>query len=250
MTIRPIYLSVSGVGFSSIYYVQSARRSGKTLAGRGDGDPRPLLPTMLTAIAAATPCKDEQPLLNSAEFGRAVVRTRRSLLHRLVHCAAGLALLFIGSVLSFSTCLCTVTDVLSSVLSSGALDAPPSRLPSNQTCFSRAAAEGDQWQPLARSFRYKGEVRQSPLPRRTRYRQQPKAADWPARDVPRERALWYIRGEAYDLREFVALHPGGRRYLQNTVGSDVTELFEARHNRHPDPEPEPEPLTVSPKPPP
>ena len=205
---------------------------------------------MLTAIAAATPCKDEQPLLNSAEFGRAAVRTRRSMLHRLVHCAAGLALLFIGSVLSFSTCLCTVTDVLSSVLSSGALDAPPSRLPSNQTCFSRAAAEGDQWQPLARSFRYKGEVRQSPLPRRTRYRQQPKAADWPASDVPRDRALWYIRGEAYDLREFVALHPGGRRYLQNTVGSDVTELFEARHNRHPDPEPEPEPLTVSPKPPP
>ena len=194
--------------------------------------------------------RDLQPLLSSAEVGRAVVRTRRPLLHRLVHCAAGLALLFIASVLSFSFCLCTAPDVLSSVPSSGAPDAPPSRLPSNQTCFSRTAAEGEKWQPLARSFRYKGEVRQSPLPRRTRYRQQPKAADWPASDVPRERALWYIRGEAYDLREFVALHPGGRRYLQNTVGSDVTELFEARHNRHPEPEPEPGPLTVSPRSPP
>ena len=185
------------------------------------------------------------PLLDSA----VVVRMRRPLphrplLHRVVHGAAGLALLFVGGVLSLSTCLCAVR--------SSAPDAPPSHLPSNQTCFSRAAS-GDEWQPHARSFRYKGAVRQSPLPRRTRWRaeaQSKAAADWPASDVPRERALWYIRGEAYDLSDFVALHPGGRRYLQNTVGSDVTELFEARHNRHPDPEPEPEPLTVSPKPPP
>jgi hypothetical protein len=188
---------------------------------------------------------DEKPLLlGSAAVGRAVVGTRRPR-HRLVHGAAWLALLFVGLVLTSSTCLCTVPDMLSSVLSSGAPDAPRSRLPSNQTCFSRAAAEGDKWQPLARSFRYKGAVRQSPLPRRTRYRQLPNAAEWPASDVSSERALWFIRGRAYDLSEFVALHPGGRRYLQNTVGSDVTELFEARH---PDPEPEPEPVTVRPKP--
>ena len=40
---------------------------------------------------------------------------------------------------------------------------------------------------------------------------------------------WIIRGHSYDLREFVEKHPGGRRYLENTVDTDITELFESMH---------------------
>eukprot|EP00966_Prymnesium_polylepis_P132429 3061703-Prymnesium_polylepis.1 len=40
---------------------------------------------------------------------------------------------------------------------------------------------------------------------------------------------WLVRGQAYDLSEFISKHPGGRRYLENTVDTDITELFESMH---------------------
>ena len=40
---------------------------------------------------------------------------------------------------------------------------------------------------------------------------------------------WVVRGHSYDLRSFVDKHPGGRRYLENTVNTDITELFESMH---------------------
>jgi len=41
--------------------------------------------------------------------------------------------------------------------------------------------------------------------------------------------LWWVRGEAYALGPFVARHPGGSRYLLNSVDTDITYLFESHH---------------------
>jgi len=40
---------------------------------------------------------------------------------------------------------------------------------------------------------------------------------------------WYIRGKAYDLNSFIERHPGGPRYLLDSVNTDVTALFESYH---------------------
>ena len=42
--------------------------------------------------------------------------------------------------------------------------------------------------------------------------------------------LWHIRGKNYDLRPFLARHPGGKLILQQTQGpEDSTPLFESYH---------------------
>jgi len=45
--------------------------------------------------------------------------------------------------------------------------------------------------------------------------------------------LWYIHGKAYDLRRFLAHHPGGSEQLMVGEGRDCTELFESMHWRRP-----------------
>ena len=48
--------------------------------------------------------------------------------------------------------------------------------------------------------------------------------------MPRSMAdRWIIRGKSYNLHPFIHKHPGGWRYLANTVNTDVTELFESMH---------------------
>ena len=65
-------------------------------------------------------------------------------------------------------------------------------------------------------------------------RRQPRVERLPTRTahayLPRSMGgYWVVRGVSYDLSSFVDKHPGGRRYLQNTINSDVTHLFESMH---------------------
>ncbi|KAG8932106.1 Cytochrome b2, mitochondrial precursor [Tulasnella sp. 418] len=46
----------------------------------------------------------------------------------------------------------------------------------------------------------------------------------------RESCWVIIRGQVYDLTEFVARHPGGSRVIINNAGQDVTTLFEGIHS--------------------
>lgn len=41
--------------------------------------------------------------------------------------------------------------------------------------------------------------------------------------------LWRIHDDLYDLRPFVAMHPGGRSWLTATMGTDITEAYETHH---------------------
>jgi hypothetical protein len=45
------------------------------------------------------------------------------------------------------------------------------------------------------------------------------------------RRLWYIGRRAYDLTDWIALHPGGKDTLLQAEGTDCTELFRAYHLR-------------------
>jgi len=44
-----------------------------------------------------------------------------------------------------------------------------------------------------------------------------------------ERHLWYIHGRGYDLKNYVAKHPGGPRMILSGRGRDCTALFESYH---------------------
>lgn len=41
--------------------------------------------------------------------------------------------------------------------------------------------------------------------------------------------LWRIHDDLYDLRSFVAIHPGGQSWLTATMGTDITEAYETHH---------------------
>ena len=41
--------------------------------------------------------------------------------------------------------------------------------------------------------------------------------------------LWMVHGQWYDLASFAERHPGGAFWLTQTVGMDVTELYETHH---------------------
>ena len=43
------------------------------------------------------------------------------------------------------------------------------------------------------------------------------------------KSTWVVDNKYYDLTSFVDQHPGGRRWLSNTQGHDVTELFYLHH---------------------
>jgi uncharacterized membrane protein YqjE len=49
--------------------------------------------------------------------------------------------------------------------------------------------------------------------------------------VPAERAaqLWMVHGQWYDLGEFASRHPGGDFWISQTIGMDITELYETHH---------------------
>lgn len=49
--------------------------------------------------------------------------------------------------------------------------------------------------------------------------------------VPEDAAakLWMVHGEWYDFAKFAARHPGGSFWLTDTVGMDITELYETHH---------------------
>ena len=65
----------------------------------------------------------------------------------------------------------------------------------------------------------------------------PRCADsWMHEKGRRDRELtgcppdrWLIHGRLYDLRDFVAVHPGGRDWITWTRGTDCTTEFEAHH---------------------
>ena len=68
------------------------------------------------------------------------------------------------------------------------------------------------------------------LPTTPRHHIGPPRVDSPRAWTPRPMGgRWIVRGVSYDLSEFLDKHPGGRRYLQNTVDTDITELFESMH---------------------
>ena len=46
---------------------------------------------------------------------------------------------------------------------------------------------------------------------------------------PPSQPLWWIRGVPYALADFVERHPGGYRFLANSVDTDITYLFESHH---------------------
>ncbi|KAK5641847.1 hypothetical protein RI129_010394 [Pyrocoelia pectoralis] len=41
--------------------------------------------------------------------------------------------------------------------------------------------------------------------------------------------LWRIHDDLYDVTDFIDVHPGGRFWLEETKGTDITELFESHH---------------------
>eukprot|EP00095_Tigriopus_kingsejongensis_P004718 snap_masked-scaffold763_size101323-processed-gene-0.12 protein:Tk04718 transcript:snap_masked-scaffold763_size101323-processed-gene-0.12-mRNA-1 annotation:"delta-6 desaturase-like protein" len=41
--------------------------------------------------------------------------------------------------------------------------------------------------------------------------------------------LWRIHDDLYDLSDFVDKHPGGRTWIEDTQGTDITEAFEVAH---------------------
>ncbi len=41
--------------------------------------------------------------------------------------------------------------------------------------------------------------------------------------------VWRVHGELYDLEPFMDLHPGGKWWLVQTRGMDITESFESSH---------------------
>lgn len=41
--------------------------------------------------------------------------------------------------------------------------------------------------------------------------------------------LWRIHDKLYDLTKFVKSHPGGKFWIEQTEGTDVTEAFETHH---------------------
>jgi len=43
--------------------------------------------------------------------------------------------------------------------------------------------------------------------------------------------LWRIHGQLYDFTDYLDTHPGGRIFLEQTMGSDCTEAFECHHVR-------------------
>lgn len=49
-----------------------------------------------------------------------------------------------------------------------------------------------------------------------------------AKETP-SRALWIIRGNAYDLSGWASKHPGGSLIIEQTAGTDCTALFESYH---------------------
>ena len=50
-------------------------------------------------------------------------------------------------------------------------------------------------------------------------------------ELPQERTqgLWLVHGKWYDLQGFASRHPGGRFWIEETRGMDVTELYETHH---------------------
>ncbi|KAK5641845.1 hypothetical protein RI129_010392 [Pyrocoelia pectoralis] len=48
--------------------------------------------------------------------------------------------------------------------------------------------------------------------------------------------LWRIHDGLYDVTNFIQLHPGGKFWLEETKGMDVTEFFESHHVRSDKPE--------------
>lgn len=41
--------------------------------------------------------------------------------------------------------------------------------------------------------------------------------------------LWRVHDKLYDLKEFIAIHPGGSEWIKLTEGTDITEQFETHH---------------------
>ena len=41
-----------------------------------------------------------------------------------------------------------------------------------------------------------------------------------------DKNLWRIHDNLYDLSAFASRHPGGRRWIEVTKGTDITEAFE------------------------
>lgn len=60
-------------------------------------------------------------------------------------------------------------------------------------------------------------------------------ADVESRDS-QEDCWTVIRGEVYDLTEWIARHPGGARAIVNMCGTDGTAAFEGQHGGSPSPE--------------
>lgn len=46
----------------------------------------------------------------------------------------------------------------------------------------------------------------------------------------RPQEYWYVHGEAYDLRAFCEVHPGGKEQLMVTQGRDCTEMVHSMHS--------------------
>lgn len=45
-----------------------------------------------------------------------------------------------------------------------------------------------------------------------------------------EKDYWYVQGEAYDLKSFTSVHPGGKDQLLAVQGRDVTEMVYSMHS--------------------
>ena len=60
-------------------------------------------------------------------------------------------------------------------------------------------------------------------------------ADVEARDS-RDDCWTVIRGDVYDLTEWISQHPGGARAIVNMCGTDGTAAFEGQHGGSPSPE--------------
>jgi fatty acid desaturase len=67
------------------------------------------------------------------------------------------------------------------------------------------------------------------LSRRLALKEKSKESEGLAEEKKLDHNLWYIHGNAYDLKDYVPKHPGGQLAILSARGRDCTALFESYH---------------------
>ena len=57
----------------------------------------------------------------------------------------------------------------------------------------------------------------------------PRMSPYTGTELPRDRPFWIVDGRAYDLTEWMGLHPGGAIWFAQTEGRDISALLHTYH---------------------